>query len=338
MGTVRKRGDRYQGIVRITGYEPQYKSFASRKEAKDWVKQTELDVEAQVVTNPEVAIQDLIDKYVREIAPKRKMADSHLKHDIPSIRRVFADMKMRDLQGRGLTDWVLKQKGHGSTKFWHIMRLFGVLRQAETHWEVAVPWDDMKRCKDRLFEQGYLCLPNERDRRITDDEFAAIKANIPKGTRIRALDVFDFCLASAMRIGEVCRITWADLDEKNKTVVVRDRKHPRKKFGNHQVVPLLNGSFDIVQRQPKVDERIFPCHTQVVSKVFHEGAVNAGIEDVVLHDLRHEAISRLFELGFEIQEVAMVSGHRDWKVLRRYTHLRPHSLVEKEKRLRLLAA
>jgi len=37
-----------------------------------------------------------------------------------------------------------------------------------------------------------------------------------------------------------------------------------------------------------------------------------GVEDAVLHDLRHEAISRLFELGFEIQEVGMVSGHTNW--------------------------
>ena len=40
-------------------------------------------------------------------------------------------------------------------------------------------------------------------------------------------------------------------------------------------------------------------------------------------------ISRLFELGFAIQEVALISGHKDWKMLRRYTHLRPQSLIER---------
>lgn len=64
----------------------------------------------------------------------------------------------------------------------------------------------------------------------------------------------------------------------------------------------------------------------------------AGLEDILLHDLRHEGISRLFELGFEIQEVATISGHRDWKVLRRYTHLKPSSLVAKEQRLLKQAA
>jgi len=36
--------------------------------------------------------------------------------------------------------------------------------------------------------------------------------------------------------------------------------------------------------------------------------------------------SRLFEAGFTIEQVAMVTGHKDWKMLRRYTHLRPEQL------------
>ena len=43
--------------------------------------------------------------------------------------------------------------------------------------------------------------------------------------------------------------------------------------------------------------------------------------------LRHEATSRLFEAGFDIPEVSLVTGHKDWKMLRRYLNLRPHQLV-----------
>ncbi len=48
-----------------------------------------------------------------------------------------------------------------------------------------------------------------------------------------------------------------------------------------------------------------------------------GIKDLHFHDLRHEGISRLFEADWDIPQVAAVSGHRDWKMLQRYTHLRP---------------
>lgn len=46
------------------------------------------------------------------------------------------------------------------------------------------------------------------------------------------------------------------------------------------------------------------------------------IEELHFHDLRHDGVSRLFEMDWEIPRVASVSGHRDWNSLRRYTHLR----------------
>jgi len=53
----------------------------------------------------------------------------------------------------------------------------------------------------------------------------------------------------------------------------------------------------------------------------------AGIEDLHFHDLRHEAISRFFEAGLSIPEVALISGHQDYRMLARYTHLRAEDLV-----------
>ena len=46
-----------------------------------------------------------------------------------------------------------------------------------------------------------------------------------------------------------------------------------------------------------------------------------GFVDLHLHDLRHEAISRLFAAGFRITDVQPISGHRDLKMLSRYTHI-----------------
>ena len=54
-----------------------------------------------------------------------------------------------------------------------------------------------------------------------------------------------------------------------------------------------------------------------------------GIDDLHFHDLRHEAISRFFEMGFSIPEVALISGHKDYRMLARYTHLRAEDLVER---------
>ena len=55
----------------------------------------------------------------------------------------------------------------------------------------------------------------------------------------------------------------------------------------------------------------------------------AGVTDLRFHDLRHEAISRFFEMGFSVPEVALIVGHRDPRILFRYTHLRAEEVGKK---------
>lgn len=74
------------------------------------------------------------------------------------------------------------------------------------------------------------------------------------------------------------------------------------------------------------DPRIFPFNHRSVGTAFTRACRELRIEDLHFHDLRHEGTSRLFEVGFAIQQVALVTGHKDWKMLRRYTHLKPDGL------------
>lgn len=135
-----------------------------------------------------------------------------------------------------------------------------------------------------------------------------------------------------MRIGEVCKLKWIDLNEQHKTIIVRDRKDPRKKEGNHMIAPLLGGSFDIVMKQDKTNELIFPYNSRSVIAGFQRVRNELGIEDLRYHDLRREGASRLFEQGYSIEEVAQVTGHRNLNILWQvYTQLFPHILHDKFK-------
>ncbi|WP_312065064.1 tyrosine-type recombinase/integrase [Brevundimonas sp.] len=117
-------------------------------------------------------------------------------------------------------------------------------------------------------------------------------------------------------------------------LTIRDRKDPRTKSGNDQRIPLLSVSgFDPVaiieeQRLTRTNSelRIFPFNHRSAGTAFSRACRDLGIVDLHFHDLRHEGTSRLFEAGFQIPQVALVTGHKDWKMLRRYTHLRPESL------------
>ena len=55
----------------------------------------------------------------------------------------------------------------------------------------------------------------------------------------------------------------------------------------------------------------------------------AGVSELRFHDLRHEAVSRFFERGLNVPEVAMISGHRDLRTLFRYTHPTPEEVAAK---------
>ena len=117
---------------------------------------------------------------------------------------------------------------------------------------------------------------------------------------------------------------------RTKMLTIRDRKDPREKKGNDQRIPLLAVSgYDamaLIEEQRAIrgneDDRIFPCNHKSVTRACRM----LRIEDPHFHDLRHEGTSRLFEAGFRIEQVSLVTGHKDWKMLRRYTHLKPESL------------
>ena len=176
---------------------------------------------------------------------------------------------------------------------------------------------------------------NRRSRRPTSIELEKLKEGLQvrekqQSAKIPYLDILEFSILTCMRIGEVCTIRWEDLNEKQKAITVRNRKDPRKKAGNHMLVPLLGSSWELIQKQPTDHELIFPYNSKSVTAGFQRVRNELGIEDLRYHDLRREGASRLFELGYQIDEVAQVTGHRNintlWQI---YTELLPNRLHDK---------
>jgi integrase len=146
-----------------------------------------------------------------------------------------------------------------------------------------------------------------------------------------------------MRLGEICRVQVEDVDLDARTVVIRDRKDPRRKEGNDQVVPLLPRAWAIVE--PLIRDRkegsIFRVRAESVSTAFTRACAELQIEDLHFHDLRHRATAEFFRMGLDIPKVALLTGHKTWAMLRRYTAIKPedvHAAVAPRQRRRLKAA
>ena len=180
---------------------------------------------------------------------------------------------------------------------------------------------------------------NARDRRLTEGEIEAIvratgSANLEKLLR--------FVLETAMRRGEVTAMRWRDVDLAKRTVVLPDTKN-----GERRVVPLSKEAVRILGSLDRgmADERVWMMEADSVTQAFgravdraratyEEECLGSGkradpnfLENIRFHDLRHEATSRLFERGMGTMTVAAITGHKTLQMLKRYTHLRPETIV-----------
>ena len=127
-----------------------------------------------------------------------------------------------------------------------------------------------------------------------------------------------------MRRGEIVKARWSDLDWDTSTLHI-----PVTKNGFSRTIPLTKQALETLKSQPHDDECIFPITGNAVRLSWQRLKKRVGIEDLHFHDLRHEAISRFFEMGLSVPEVALISGHRDYRMLFRYTHLRAEDVAKK---------
>lgn len=211
-----------------------------------------------------------------------------------------------------------------------------VLSHAAAVHGVTISTEPLDLARIALKRLGLIGKGNERDRRPTQNELDHITAALDENPRqiIPVGRIVRFAVATAMRQEEICRVEWRDFDPERRMLLIRDRKDPRRKDGNNQRIPLLDVSgynaCKIIEEQGRFSNtregRIFPYNSRSVGTAFRRQCEDLKIEDLHFHDLRHEGTSRLFEAGFTIEQVALVTGHKDWKMLRRYTHLKPEAL------------
>ncbi|WP_040153828.1 site-specific integrase [Photorhabdus luminescens] len=315
------------------------KTFGKMAQAKSWGSKRAAELEENGVPSndcaADITVRELIYKYLQDpnLGEKAGRTKKYVLNMLMDCE--IASIILSDLSENHVVDHCRyrKESGAGPSTIGHdVSYLTSVLRSAKTVYGINYIANPAYDARPILQSMGLIGKSNRRNRRPVNDELDRLTEGLRKRTNHRAahipyLDILDFSILSCMRVGEVCKIRWDDIDEKQKSVIVRDRKDPRKKVGNHMSVPLLGKAWEIVQRQPRKSELIFPYNPKSVSSGFQRVRNALGIEDLRYHDMRREGASRLFEAGFSIEEVAQVTGHRSLNVLWQvYTELYPKSL------------
>jgi integrase len=317
----------YRAFIRRTGAKGLSKTFKTKAEAERWARQTEAAIEAgNVVKSAKGAtVGDAIQAYIklRDEGARPISPQSNEVYMIRHLERDLGDEVIAVIKPQRLATYCTRRSKSGAGAYtigMEISKLGTVLKYAAMALGETFP-DIVAQSRPLLDHLGLIGRGTERDRRPTADELTAVRAAASPLLR----DIIDFAVATAMRRGEIVRMTWADVDADARMLTIRERKDPRRKTDER--IPLLGDALTIIQRQPKTDDRVFQVSPEWISDNFLLACRVAKVEDLVFHDLRHEGISRLFESGLRIEQVALVSGHKSWAMLKRYTQLKPESLL-----------
>ncbi len=330
MATFYRRGNKWRAQVRRKGYKTLTTTHATKADAQRWAARIEGGVVNQELAGLNMTVSDMVDRYMDELEEHKPPGRSK-RASLEMIRRYLGDRRSASLNAETLVNFARDRASYCSpaTVQMDMVYLRGLLHTGKHIWGIDFDWSAYDSAATHCKRYGLTGKSVERDRRPSPGELQRLLEHIDSNNYYRSPmgDIVRFAVSSCMRLGEILTIRWQDLDTVKKTITIRSRKHPSQKAWNDQTVPLLGDSFALIQKQTKTDDdRIFPYQTKAVGTAFSRACTTVNIDDLHFHDLRHEGISRLFELGYGVMEVAKVSGHRDINQLRRYVQLKPESL------------
>lgn len=343
MGTIlvrrRKNGDAsYTATIRLKRQgriiHEETKTLETHKRAKDWIRDREAELarpgELDRTGRPDATLGDAIDRYTAESRKRIGRTKEQVLNTILTLP--IAGKRCQDITADDIVSFArsLSEGRDASTVGNYMSHLASIFAVAKPAWNYPLNRQAMDDARVVTHRLGITSKSKERDRRPTLDELDTLLAHFKdahdrRPSSIPMVRVVAFAIFSTRRQEEIVRMNWADFEPEHSRILIRDMKHPGQKEGNDTWCDLTPEAVSIIKAMPNIAGQIFPYTTDAISANFTRACQFLEIEDLRFHDLRHDGISRLFEIGWEggsIPHVAAVSGHRSWKSLQRYTHVR----------------
>lgn len=319
MASIRKRADRWQVQVRRIGNRPVSKSFLTLKDAKAWARNMELRADRQdLPPDPRelerYTLKDLVTRYRDTVTPRKRgcsaetvMLNAFLRHRICRFRLSelgpdhFASFRDERL---------LVVKAHTVKR--QLATIHNLFEIAKNEWLVPIKENPLGRIKVE-------CPNNRRERRLDRDELNRLLECVRKTRNPLVLPILLFALKTGLRRSEILAMRWNNIDLKNRQLII-----PNSKNGHSRTIPLSSSATTLLEslRSPESTrvDFVFPTTANALRLAWRRLSKRANVQNLRFHDLRHEAISRFFEYGLTVPEVASISGHKDMRMLFRYGH------------------
>lgn len=328
MATIRKLRGRRQAQVRRRGMKPRCKSFDTKQEAEKWAR----DLEAQVDrfgAAPDTKILEtttlgeLLERYQSEVSPTKRGSVQEIQRIDVLRRHELAYRTMIGLSQQDIAsfrDERLRSVAP-STAVRELAILSHVIEVAIRDWGLPLSRNVVKLVRRPV-------IRNERSRRLTGDEEQRLLDGCDAGQIPFLKTLVILAIETGMRRGEILGLKWSDISHNRRVITLAMTKNG---FGRE--VPLSQRAFQALSEWKDIAEvdpsTVFPMKAGALEQAWRRLLARSNVKALRFHDLRHEGVSRLFERGLNMIEVSSISGHKELRMLKRYTHLSADDLVER---------
>ncbi len=324
MATITKRKDSWFVQIRRKGFTPRYRSFPSRAQAQTWAREQETKIDArdaptvaaQILQSP---LSELIERYKREVSSLKRSCDSERLRLGKLQRHPLCTLSLGEVTPSAIASYRddrLAVAKPGTVRR-ELSLLHHILDTAQKQWSLNLG-------RNPVGDIRYPIVRDQRERRFRPTEQARLETELSKCQNRAILPLVRFAIETAMRRGELLSLTWQNVDLERRTAFIPDTK-----TGTPRTVPLTKMAAAILEGLVDRRDLVFHVTIDCLKAAWRRACKRAGLPDLRVHDLRHEAVSRLFEIGLSVPEVALISGHKDPRMLFRYTHLQPDQVRDR---------
>ena len=313
MASIRRRNGKYQVQIRVGSYN-RSQSFRKLNDAKSWARKEEELAEQRRYLGSKYEpcnLAEILVRYLRDVTPHKKSCDTERIVLQALLKENWVNGTLPLLNAAAIAEY--RDKRLAAVKPATLKRQLNIVKHAcataEQEWDWLSPLSLLQRIQ----------LPKNSEhvvKRITaDNEHALI--NAAERCRTKNLcHLITLAIETGMRRGELLALEWEDIDLERSELLVR-----RSKNGKSRTIPLpARAHTTLANMKSDCRKPVFPLSANAVRLAFERVRTRAGLKNIRFHDLRHEAISRLFDRGLTTPEVALLSGHKTVSQLFRYAH------------------
>jgi integrase len=313
----------YKAIVRVSGWPCTSRTFPRLGDARHWAAEAEASMRkgAFVDTRPaeRTSLAECLERYLAEETPRKKGARQETTLIGRWLRDPLVHRPLTALRPADVARWRDAQAaaGKAASTVTNAMNLLSrVYTLARTEWGLPVE-NPIAKVRRPAAAPG-------RDTVLTEDQESTILDACDE-LGLELLRVFVIlAVETAMRRSEILSLRWLD-------IAGNVAKLRTSKNGRARSVPLSARAVQVlreVQGSLLDLTHVLPISPNTLDKQWRRAARAAGLAGVRVHDLRHTACTRLMERGIDPWKVMAISGHRDPRMLQRYSHISAAKIAE----------